>query len=201
MSSEALLPPIDDAAAGSPVAPADTTPDLPSSSVEAARRTGFLSSFWVLSLAVVLIDQVTKALVTAALPVYSSQPLIPGLVDLVHVQNAGVAFGIFNDVEHPLRSLFTIALALLALVGIGYYARQLRPEERVARIGLSLILGGAVGNLIDRVRQGFVTDFVDVYWHDWHFWAFNAADAAITIGAVLIVVELFVSNRHVSGSH
>jgi signal peptidase II len=122
-------------------------------------------------------------------------------VDLVHVQNAGVAFGLFNDVEHPLRSLFTIALALIALVGIGYYARQLRPEERVARIGLSLILGGAIGNLIDRVRQGFVTDFVDVYWHDWHFWAFNAADAAITIGATLIVVELFVSNRHVSGPH
>jgi signal peptidase II len=201
MSSEGLLPPIDDAAAGSPVGASDTAPDLRPSALEATQRTSFLSSFWVLSLAVIVIDQITKALVTAALPIYSSQPLVPGLIDLVHVQNAGVAFGLFNDVEHPLRSLFTIALALIALVGIGYYARQLRPEERIARIGLSLILGGAIGNLIDRVRQGFVTDFVDVYWHDWHFWAFNAADAAITIGATLIVLELLVSSRHASGSH
>jgi signal peptidase II len=155
-----------------------------------------LTPFWPLSLAVLGLDQITKLLVTHFVPMYSSRTVIPGIVDIVHVQNAGVAFGLFNDVTHPLRSLVTIALACAALVGIGYYARQLKTEERLARIGLSLILGGAVGNLVDRIRQGFVTDFIDVYWGDWHFWAFNAADSAITVGACLIILELLVSARH-----
>ena len=202
-SSEALLQPVDDAPAVAgvtrpgPPAPAAPAPDA-ASSHPAGRRAVTFGGLWTLSLAVVVIDQVTKLIVTSALPIYASRPLIPGLVDLVHVQNAGVAFGLFNDVDHPLRSLVTIALAVVALIGIGYYARQLRPEERLARVGLALILGGAVGNLLDRIRQGFVTDFVDVYWRDWHFWAFNAADAAISIGAVLIFVELLVSGRHES---
>jgi signal peptidase II len=70
----------------------------------------------------------------------------------------------------------------------------------MARVGLALILGGAIGNLIDRIRQGFVTDFVDVYWGTWHFWAFNAADAAISVGAALIFLELLIPARHVSHS-
>ena len=155
-----------------------------------------LTPFWTLSLAVLVLDQITKVLVTEFVPMYSSQAVIPGLVDIVHVQNSGVAFGILNDVTHPLRSFVTIALACAALAGIAYYARQLRSDERLARVGLSLILGGAVGNLVDRIRQGFVTDFIDVYWGDWHFWAFNAADSAITIGACLIVLELLLSARH-----
>ncbi len=123
-----------------------------------------------------------------------------GFIDLVHVRNSGVAFGFLNDITHPLRGLATTGLAGLALVGIVYYATHLRDEERLARVGLSLILGGAIGNLIDRSRQGFVIDFVDVYWRDWHFWAFNVADAAISVGAVLIFLELFFPSRHVSHS-
>ena len=71
---------------------------------------------------------------------------------------------------------------------------------RVARLGLACILGGAVGNLIDRVRQGYVLDFVDVYWKAWHFWAFNVADAAITIGAILVFVDLLLVKSHASDS-
>lgn len=156
--------------------------------------------FWRLGAAIVLIDQGTKALVQWALPLYDSRNVIPGVLDLVHVHNAGVAFGFMNDVGHPLRSVFTTALAVVALLGIAYYARHIRPEERLARLGLSLILGGAVGNLADRLRQGFVVDFVDVYWRGWHFWAFNVADAAITIGAVLIFLELLRPNRDASHS-
>ena len=198
------MQPVDDvpavAGVGGTDAPAGATSvqNSPSGHPAARRRAMTFNSLWTLSLAVIVIDQVTKLIVTSALPIYASRTLIPGLVDLVHVQNAGVAFGLFNDVDHPLRSLVTIALAVVALIGIGYYARQLRPEERLARVGLALILGGAVGNLLDRIRQGFVTDFVDVYWRDWHFWAFNAADAAISIGAVLIFVELLVGGRHAS---
>ena len=68
---------------------------------------------------------------------------------------------------------------------------------RTARVGLSLILGGALGNLIDRFHAGYVLDFVDVYWRGWHFWAFNVADASITIGAVLVFVDLLLVRRHV----
>ena len=81
---------------------------------------------------------------------------------------------------------------MLALAGITYYARHLRPHEWLARAGLSLILGGAIGNLVDRVTMGYVLDFVDVYWGDWHFWAFNVADASISVGAVLVFVDLLV---------
>jgi len=153
---------------------------------------------WSISLAIVAIDQVSKALVRAYLPLYGSQTLVPGLIDLVHVQNAGVAFGLMNDLDHPQKNLFTTSLAVVALLGIAYYVRHIRPEERWARAGLSLILGGALGNLIDRVRHGFVLDFMDVYWGNWHFWAFNVADAAITVGAVFVFVDLLLVNRHAS---
>jgi signal peptidase II len=150
---------------------------------------------------VVALDQASKALVNAVLPLYGdSRTVIPGVMDFVHVRNTGVAFGFLHDLDHPQQTLFTTALAVLALAGIAYYARHLRVEERMARLGLSLILGGALGNLLDRVRLGFVVDFVDVYWGTWHFWAFNVADAAISIGAVLVFLDLLVLNRHASHS-
>jgi len=159
-----------------------------------------LRLFWWVALAVVVLDQATKSLIRSGLPLYDSKTVIPGFVDLVHVHNAGVAFGLLNDVTHPLRSLVTTSLAIVALIGIAFYARQIRDDERFARIGLSFILGGAIGNLADRIRQGFVVDFVDVYWRSWHFWAFNVADAAITVGAILIFLDLLFPRRHASHS-
>jgi signal peptidase II len=153
---------------------------------------------WWLMAGVVVLDQLTKWLVVSGIPLYDSVVVIPGWLDLVHIHNRGVAFGFMNDVEHPFRSVATTALAFAALGGIIYYARHLGAHERWARLGLSLVLGGAVGNLIDRARQGYVVDFVDAYWGDWHFWAFNVADAAISVGAFLIVIELLLPNRHVS---
>jgi signal peptidase II len=154
--------------------------------------------FWWLTLAVVATDQVTKALVFASLSLYESTTVIPGFIDLVHVRNTGVAFGLLNSSTLAYKTAITTTLALVALAGIAMYARQLRSHERVARLGLACILGGAVGNLIDRARQGFVLDFVDVYWNSWHFWAFNVADAAITIGAFLVFVDLLLVKPHVS---
>jgi signal peptidase II len=178
--------------------PAAVPPD--DSPAPAATQRTSLHRFWWLTVTVVLLDQLTKALIRASLPLYDSRSIIPGLLDFVHVHNAGVAFGLLNDATHPMRSLVTTALAVVALAGIAYYARHIRHEERLARIGLSFILGGAIGNLADRVRQGFVVDFVDVYWHQWHFWAFNVADAAITVGAVLIFLELLLPSQHASHS-
>jgi signal peptidase II len=176
--------------------PGDSGPSGPLAAIAGSRpRVGLL---WWLSAAVVALDQATKALIDAFLPVYESWTLIPGLVDIVHVHNAGVAFGMLNGIDDPRRGILTTGLALAALAGIAYYARHIRPEERLARLGLSLILGGAVGNLIDRLRQGYVVDFVDVYWGTWHFWAFNVADAAISIGATLVFVEVIFLSRHAS---
>jgi signal peptidase II len=148
--------------------------------------------------AIVIADQISKWLVTEYIPVFSSVTVIPNLVDLVHVRNTGIAFGFLNDLNHAWQSAMTTGLAVVALVGILIYAKQLDADERWARRGLSLILAGAVGNLIDRARLGFVVDFVDVYWRDWHFWAFNVADSAISIGAVFILLDLVVPDRHVS---
>jgi signal peptidase II len=169
-----------------------------SAKAEAVGGGGGFRLFWWLSLVIIVADQITKAIVRAKLPLYESVPVIDGLVDFIHVPNSGVAFGLLNDLALDVRvkALLTSALAALALIGIGFYARHVRHHERVARVGLSLILGGAVGNLIDRLRTGHVVDFVDVYWGNWHFWAFNVADASITIGATLVFIDLLLVNRH-----
>ena len=186
----------------SPVAPVDVSAELVQAAPTAAAAGGLFGFqvYWAMSLAVIIADQLAKAVVRATLPLYDSVAVIPGLVDLVHVRNSGVAFGFLHDLDVPFKWAITTALAALALFGIGYYARHIRREERLARAGLSLILGGAAGNLADRLRVGYVVDFVDVYFRGWHFWAFNVADASITIGAVLIFVDLLVVTRHASHS-
>lgn len=159
-----------------------------------------IQRFWAATIGIIVADQVTKALVGAALGLYDSVAVIPGMFDLVHVRNEGVAFGLLNDTDLPYKAVMTTALAVAALAGIALYARQLRAQEWAARLGLACILGGAVGNLIDRVRLGYVLDFVDVYWKTWHFWAFNVADAAITIGALLVFADLLLVKPHASDS-
>ena len=146
-------------------------------------------------LAVLLLDQATKALVRRELPLHDSVSIIPGLLDFTHVRNTGAAFGVLNATDFPYKPVVMIAVAALALLAIAAYGAQLGPHETLARSGLSLILGGAFGNLIDRATAGHVVDFVDVYWGSSHFWAFNVADAAITIGAVLVLLDMIGSGR------
>ena len=111
-----------------------------------------------------------------------------GRAELTQAVLEGVAFGLLNSADLEYKAVITTTLALVALAGIAIYARQLRMHERLARLGLACILGGAIGNLIDRARQGYVLDFVDVYWKSWHFWAFNVADAAIFGGVAVLVL-------------
>jgi signal peptidase II len=140
--------------------------------------------------AIVVIDQLTKFMVKATIPLYSKREIIPNLLDFTHVQNTGAAFGVLNAAEFPYKSAVMIGIATLALVAISLYARQLGSDEKLSRYGLALILGGAFGNLIDRAIAGYVVDFVDVYWGEAHFWAFNVADAAISMGAVLVLLDM-----------
>jgi signal peptidase II len=153
-----------------------------------------------LGVAIVGADQLTKALIRRSLALYESTTIIPGFIDLTHVRNTGAAFGLFNAADFPLKPAIMLGMAILALAAIAVYASQLRPDERLARTGLALVLGGAVGNLIDRAVTGYVLDFVDVYYGDAHFWAFNVADSAITVGAALVILDvLFAGRRHVPG--
>jgi signal peptidase II len=155
-----------------------------------------------LILGVVSVDQISKELVRRLLPLHGDPvQIIPGLLDLTHVQNTGAAFGLLNSADFAYKPAMMIGIAAVALIAIATYATQLGFHERTARAGLSLILGGAFGNLIDRALFGHVVDFVDVYWATTHFWAFNVADAAITIGAILVLLDMIgIGRRHAPDS-
>ena len=166
----------------------------------APARTSFARPFELGSIAlIVILDQITKALVRANLPLGDSRTILPGWLDLTHVQNTGAAFGLMNNIDFPYKAYVMIGVAAVALLAIAAYGTQLGFQDRLARIGLALILGGAFGNLIDRAIFGHVVDFVDVYWNDVHFWAFNVADAAITVGAALVILDMLgLGRRHAS---
>jgi signal peptidase II len=148
--------------------------------------------------AIVLLDQLTKAMVRRMLPLASSVTVVPGLVDLTHVRNTGAAFGLLNASDLPFKTAVIAVVATAALVSVGLYAASLAHHQLVARVGLALILGGAAGNLLDRVVTGSVVDFVDVYWRTYHFWAFNVADSAITIGVGIMILDMLGVGTHVS---
>lgn len=151
--------------------------------------------FWLPALIVVL-DQATKLLVGTRFELGEGVTVIPGFFDLTVVHNTGAAFGVLNTYDFPYKTALMVVVAIVALAGIAWYATTLPPAQWLARLGLSLILGGAAGNLIDRIRLGYVVDFVDVYWRDWHFWAFNVADSAITVGVCLMILDLLGMGRH-----
>src|SRR3990172_225270 len=147
---------------------------------------------------IVVLDQLTKAAVRSTVPLHASITVIPGLMDFTHVQNTGAAFGILNASDFPFKTVLIGLIAAAALVGVGMYAASLAHHEIMARVGLALIIGGAAGNLIDRVVIGSVVDFVDVYWRTHHFWAFNVADSAITVGAGVMFLDMLCIRTHVS---
>jgi len=128
--------------------------------------------------------------VRASLPLHTSVTIVPGLLDFTHVRNTGAAFGILNTADFPFKTVVIAVVATLALVGVGMYAASLAHHQLVARVGLALILGGAAGNLLDRIAVGSVVDFVDVYWRSYHFWAFNVADSAITVGVAIMMLDM-----------
>ncbi len=153
-----------------------------------------------LPLAVVVLDQTTKAIVRATLPLHDSVTIIPGFLDFTHVRNTGAAFGILNAVDFPLKTVVIAVIATAALIGVGLYAYSLGHHQLLARVGLALIIGGAAGNLIDRIVSGSVVDFVDVYWHTHHFWVFNVADAAINFGVAIMILDMLGAGTHASST-
>jgi signal peptidase II len=155
---------------------------------------------WILVFVIVVADQITKALVRGALELHESISLVPELLALTRVHNTGAAFGMFNAMEFPGKTMVLTIVAAMALIGVAWYAASIPLTDRFARLGVACILGGAIGNLIDRATAGYVLDFVDASYQGWHFWAFNVADASISIGVVLMILDLLGFGRRASNS-
>ncbi len=146
-------------------------------------------------------DQASKYLICVNLSRYDTVTVIPGLFDIVHIRNTGIAFGLFKQFGSQYRMVSLALIGVIAVVLIGYLITQVNRSRMLETTSLALVLGGALGNLIDRLfRQGEVVDFLDVYWKSWHWPAFNIADSAISVGiAVYVVCELFINKRHSAG--
>lgn len=144
-----------------------------------------------IAVAIVLLDQVTKLWVQKSLVLYTVRPVIPDFFNLVHVLNRGAAFGFLNRSDIRWQTYFFFAATALAVLIINHLLRMARDSDRLLIVGLGLILGGALGNLIDRVRTGEVVDFLEFYWKSFHWPAFNVADIAIFLGSMALLVAFY----------
>lgn len=147
---------------------------------------------WV-SAAVMLADQISKQMVIRGIERFESVALLPTL-NLVHMHNTGAAFSMLSQMP----PWFFVILGVAVSVGILIWLRRNPSGQRLVASGLCLILGGALGNVIDRVRLGHVTDFIDFHVAGWHFAAFNVADSAITVGAGLLILDMLLDMRRTS---
>jgi signal peptidase II len=136
--------------------------------------------------AVFVLDRVTKAWVSENIPLGTARPVIGDYVRIVHAQNTGAAFGLL-----PERTTLLSVLSVVAVLAIVYYYRQIASNSTLVSATLGMQLGGAFGNLLDRVAQGYVVDFVDVGIGDVRFWAFNVADSSIVVGIILVTLALW----------
>jgi len=144
---------------------------------------------------VIVLDQLTKAVLKHALELHEYRPVLGGFLSISHVRNRGAAFGILSEAGLPYQGQLLSLVSLLALGAIALYALRLPAEARLPRLALALVLGGAIGNLIDRLRFGYVVDFIHVYWRQYVWPDFNLADSAISVGVVLLVLDMLRSPR------
>jgi signal peptidase II len=142
-----------------------------------------------LGVSVVILDQLTKRLIRTRVGVHESIPILDGFVSIVHARNPGAAFSLFADMPGWFRGPFFIGITVTAIVVLFYVISRLPAEDRLMRVALGGVLGGAVGNLIDRLIYGEVTDFIDVHWRSYHWPAFNVADSSITIAVSAVILQ------------
>jgi len=154
-----------------------------------------MKTWWpfLLSVLVALADRATKLVIETGVPEWRTIPVIPGLFQIVHTRNTGIAFSLFTSPGgvNPLLVLFTIAVMSFTAWMLFTASRPATREHWTLRLALAFVLGGAAGNLYDRALIGSVTDFLDFYWRHHHFPIFNLADSAITAGATLLLVNLW----------
>ncbi len=150
------------------------------------RESGMLKWLW-LSLLAIVLDQVSKLAIAGNMQLHESIPLLP-YFNLTYVHNTGAAFSFLSEAGGWQRWFFA-ALAVMISVILSLWLARLQKHETLLAVALALVLGGAVGNLIDRLLYGYVIDFLDVFYGAWHWPAFNVADSAITLGVALLLAE------------
>ncbi len=150
-----------------------------------------------ISLLIVLADRLSKIFIQHSMTMFDSVSVIPGWLRIVHTENPGAAFGFLAEGNPFLRSavLIGVSTVVLVLVASALWSRAGSFSGIATRLALSLILGGAIGNLYDRIVRGTVTDFMEIYHGGWSFPAFNIADSAITVGAILLMIDLLRPRR------
>lgn len=140
---------------------------------------------------VVILDQFTKYMVIQHFRLGETVPIFSGFFNFTYIRNTGAAFGIFAQSHPSFRVPFFVAVPLIALVAIGYIFKKIGETDLKLSSALSLVIGGAIGNLIDRVQLGYVVDFLDFHWsYQYHFPAFNVADSAICVGVGVLMLDL-----------
>lgn len=144
----------------------------------------------IVSSIIIILDQLTKYIILTTMPLHNSIPVIPGFFSITHIHNPGGAFGMFADGSPLLRKFLFLVVSSLAICFVLYFYHSTPLTHRFLSLGFAMIFGGAVGNMIDRVRFGKVVDFLLFYIRDWYFPAFNVADSAITIGVTIFVIHL-----------
>lgn len=156
--------------------------------------------YYGLAAIVFTLDRLTKWIIEARVSVFDTHTVIPGFFDIVHARNRGAAFSLFADSTSPWRPFFLIGLSLAALLLVAGILRNASRLDRPTAFGLSLILGGALGNVFDRIVSGAVTDFLDFYIGDLHWPAFNVADSAIVVGSGLLLLSLLRPKQQTAGA-
>ncbi len=147
--------------------------------------------YFLLVVTLMALDQAAKAVVSRTVDLYESRTVIPGLFNLTRIHNRGAIFGAFNQSNNQTVFIALTAASLLALGLVVFYFFKTPASDRLMKVSLSLILAGALGNLVDRFIRGYVIDFLDVYVRNAHWPFFNVADSCITIGAGLMLLTLF----------
>lgn len=148
--------------------------------------------FYWLIVIMVLVDQVTKWIISHQVALYSSLKVIPGFFNITHIHNKGAILGAFSQINKPFVFLLLTAASLMALALVVYYFIKTPASEWGIKFALSLILAGALGNLLDRILRGYVIDFLDFYIKNKHWPFFNVADSCITIGAFLLLISFLI---------
>ena len=152
----------------------------------------------ILAAIILVLDQISKVWVQGAISFYESIPVVPGFFDLVHVLNKGAAFGFLNRADIHWQTYFFIGVSALAVILIFHLVQTVNRRDPFLFTGLGCILGGALGNMIDRIRIGEVIDFLDFHIAGHHWPAFNVADIAISIGAFLLLISFYQRKKNAS---
>lgn len=152
-------------------------------------------TFYLIALAIVFLDQATKLVIIQTIQYGQAIAIIPGFFDIVFVLNPGAAFGFLSTLSAEVRNPLFILISVVAVVLIVFYHARYLGSNRLVSFALALVLGGAAGNLIDRLRYGMVVDFLDVHVGQYHWPAFNVADSTISIGVGLMILDIFLGWR------